>query len=562
MNSDLPDLSAYAGRWVALVGAQVTGVGETAEAAASMARHSRPKERFVLRFVDDPAGEPLALSPLLERLRPLFHTQSQPIYLVGGAVRDALLGRVSHDLDFVVPGNAIKLAYRVADALGVPAYVLDRERDTGRVILPEAHTSLDFARFRGPDLAADLRDRDLTINAMALPATATTAASLIDPHHGQADVAAGVVRAIHEHSLRDDPVRALRAVRLVHSLGFSLTPETETAVRTTAPHLHESATERLRDELLKLLAAAAPHRALADLARFGLLAELLPDIMALSTVEQSAPHHEPVLAHTLSVLRWLTLVEDAIEPQRAQRAQREEGKSFAPSVFFAVKKILEPYAEQIQAMWQAEVDGGVNGRLLLRLGALFHDVGKAQTQSIEPDGAGGQRIRFLAHEQVGADLTGQILHRLCLSNEAVALVKKMVAGHMRPLHLANSGGNPSRRAVYRYFRATAAAGINITLLSLADHLATYNGTGPDDQWQALQRVVQALCYHYFERHEETVAPPSLVDGRTLMELLQIPPGPEIGRLLRLIQEAQAAGEVDSVETAVALVRQAHAHRNS
>jgi poly(A) polymerase len=559
MSSDITDLSAYAGRWVALIGAQVTGVGETAEAAANMARHSRPKERFVLRFVDDPAGQPLALSSLLERLRPLLQAQPQPVYLVGGAVRDALLGRVSHDLDFVLPANAIKLAFAVADALEVPAYALDRERDTGRVILPDAHTSLDFARFRGPDLAADLRDRDLTINAMALPATATTTASLIDPHHGQADVAAGVVRAIHERSLLDDPVRALRAVRLGHSLGFSLAPETETAVRATAPHLHESSTERLRDELLKLLATADPHRAVADLGRLGLLAELLPDIMALSTVEQSAPHHEPVLAHTLSVLRWLILVENAVEPQRSPRAP---GKDISNSAFSAVKKIVEPYAEKIQVMWQAEVDGGVNGRLLLRLGALFHDVGKAHTQTIEPDGAGSQRFRFLGHEQVGADLTGRVLHGLCLSNEAAALVKKIVAGHMRPLHLANSGGNPSRRAVFRYFRATAAAGINITLLSLADHLATYNGTGPGRQWQALLRVVQTLCHHYFERHGETVAPPPLVDGRTLIDLLQIPPGPEIGRLLRLIQEAQAAGEVDSLETAVELARHAHTQRKS
>ncbi len=556
MSSDLPDLSAYVGRWVALVGPQVTGVGESPDAALQMARHSRPKERFILRFVDDPAGQPLVLSPLLARLRPLFHTQAQPIYLVGGAVRDALLGRVSPDLDFVVPANAIKLAFAVADALGVPAYVLDRERDTGRVILPEGRTSLDFARFRGPDLAADLRDRDLTINAMALPATATTTASLIDPHHGQADVKAGLVRAIHQSSLRDDPVRALRAVRLGHHLGFALAPETETAVRATAPHLHESSTERLRDELLKLLATADPHRAVADLARLGLLAELLPDIMALTTVEQSPPHHEPVFAHTLAVLRWLTLVEDAIEPQR------EESKNSAPSALSAVKKIVEPYAEKIRAMWQAEVDGGVNGRLLLRLGALFHDVGKAQTQTIEMDEGMGQRIRFLGHEQVGADLTGQILHRLCLSNEAVAVVKKIVAGHMRPLHLANSGSSPSRRAVFRYFRASAAAGISIALLSLADHLATYNGTGPDKAWQALLQVVQALCHHYFERHEETVAPPPLVDGRLLMDLLHIPGGPEIGRLLRLIQEAQAAGEVDSVETAVALARQASTHHKS
>ena len=549
MSRDFPELSAYAGRWVALFGEQVTGVGETAAAAARMARHSRPKERFILRYVDDPDGEPLALSPLLEQLRPLFQQQSQPVYLVGGAVRDALLGRVSHDLDFVVPEKAVRLAFQVADVLDVPAYVLDRERDTGRVILPEAKTSLDFARFRGGDLPADLRDRDLTINAIAMPATATTAAGLIDLHNGQADLAAKLIRPIHDRSFVDDPVRTLRAVRLAHSLGFTLTPKAETAVRAAAPHLKTVSIERIRDELLRLLDTVVPHKAIADVASLGLLAEVLPDIAALTTIEQSAPHHEPVFAHTLSVLRWLTLVEGVIdEPQRTQSSQRKDSKNFALST---VKKILEPYAEQILAQWQEEVDGGVNGRTLLRLGALFHDVGKAETKTIESD----DRIRFLGHDKVGAKLTGTVLRRFSLSNQAIAQVKKIVAGHMRPLHLANSGGKLSRRAVHRYFRATAAAGIDIALLSLADHLATYNGTGPEKQWQNLLKVVSTLCHHYFERHEETVLPPPLLDGRTLMQTLNLPPGPEIGRLLRLIQEAQAAGEIDSLEAAVQYARQ-------
>jgi putative nucleotidyltransferase with HDIG domain len=315
--------------------------------------------------------------------------------------------------------------------------------------------------------------------------------------------------------------------------------------------------------LLKLLATAVPHQAVADLANLGLLAEILPNVVALTTVEQSAPHHEPVFAHTLSVLRWLTLVENAvgIEPQRTQRlvlsaaegTPREKNKNFAPSALFAVKKILAPYAEKIQAQWREAVDGGINGRLLLRLGTLFHDVGKAQTQTIEPDG----RIRFLGHEKAGADLTGQILHRLSLSNEAIAHVRKIVAGHMRPLHLANSGGKLSRRAVYRYFRGTAASGINIILLSLADHLATYSGTGPEEQWQALLQVLGELCHHYFERYEETVMPPPLVDGRTLMQALNLAPGPEVGRLLRLIQEAQAAGEWATAAAAIEFAQANH-----
>ncbi|MCB9422505.1 MAG: hypothetical protein H6667_22075 [Ardenticatenaceae bacterium] len=194
----MSDLAAYAGRWVALSGQVVAGVGYTAEEALQLARRNRPKERFTLQFVEEANGESLTLSPLLERLRPFLIQQDRPVYLVGGAVRDALLNRVSHDLDFVVPHRAIQMAFKTANSLSVPAYVLDQERDTGRVVLAEEGTTLDFACFRGVSLEADLRDRDFTINAMALPATAVTRASLIDPCNGAADLQARLIRQTHD----------------------------------------------------------------------------------------------------------------------------------------------------------------------------------------------------------------------------------------------------------------------------------------------------------------------------------------------------------------------------
>ena len=158
----LSNLHAYSGHWVALVkDGQVAGVGVTPDAAARQAGYNRPRERFTLQYVEPPGGQPLALSPLLDQLRPVLHAQDTPVYLVGGAVRDALSGYASHDLDFVTPSGGINLAFRIGNALGWPAYILDKKRDTGRVVLANDRTMLDFACFRGPDLASDLRDRDL-----------------------------------------------------------------------------------------------------------------------------------------------------------------------------------------------------------------------------------------------------------------------------------------------------------------------------------------------------------------------------------------------------------------
>lgn len=536
----IDDLSPYAGRWVALINDRVAGVGHTPAEAEQVAQRNRPKDRFAIRYVEPDEGEVLVhLSPLLARLRPLLAKQPQPVYLVGGAVRDALLGRTSHDLDFTVPQGAIRLAFTVADWLGVPAYVLDRERDTGRVVLAE--TTLDFARFRGDTLADDLRDRDFTANAIALPATAERITSLIDPCDGRADIQTHRLRITHDDAIRRDPVRALRAVRLATELAFTLSPETKTAVRAAVPHLPTVSAERIRDELLKLLLTDAPHEALARLTALDLLPVVLPEMVPLIGLTQPEPHHEPVWAHTLSVLRWLPVVETAVLAETPPVSPAGQN----------VQQALADFRQPLQAHLAAEVDGGFNGRLLLRLGALFHDVGKADTRTVDENG----RVRFLGHDQVGAKLTATRLRRLCLSNKAIAHVQRTVANHMRPLLLANSQqGTPSRRAVYRFFRASGASGVDVCLLALADHLATYDGAGPLDVWQRLLTLIGTLLHHYFNHRDETVSPPPLVNGRELMAALNLPPGPEIGRLLRLIEEAQATGEVETAVEAINFAR--------
>ncbi len=534
------ELSAYVGRWVALAGDEVAGVGFTGEEALHMARQNRYKARLTVQFVDDPNGERLALSPLLERLRPLLAQSSQPVYLVGGAVRDALLGRYTNDLDFVLPQGAIKLAFQIGDALGEPAYVLDRERDTGRVVLPGQETYLDFARFRGPDLLTDLRERDFSINALALPATAVTRTAIIDPLGGQQDLQDGRIRLVNDHALQDDPVRALRAVRLAATLRFALAAETETAVQQAVGLLSTVSVERIRDELVKMMATAVPDQAVRQMETLRLLPVVLPEIAALADVAQSPPHHEPVLAHTISVLHWLVLVEECLAEAR-------------PSVpeLASLQTMLAPFAESLRVHLAQVVDGGLDGRTLLRLGALFHDVGKKATQTVEDDG----RIRFLGHDQVGAEITISRLRRLRLSSQASKFVGRIVYGHMRPMLLANTGRPVSRRAVFRFYRDTGAAGLDICLLSLADHLAMYDGVGDEAAWERLVGVTAVLLQNYFEEHDKTVAPVALVDGRILIKELNLRPGPEVGRLLRLIQEAQASGDISTIAEAVAFARQ-------
>ena len=536
------DLLPYAGRWVALADAQIAGFGLTPDEALHMGRRSRPKVRLTLQYVDIEDGQQLLLPSLLDEIRPYLARSTQPIYLVGGAVRDALLGRHTNDLDFVLPHDAIKLTFNIADEMNAPAYVLDRERDTGRIVLPDAHTYLDFARFRGKDLAEDLRDRDFTINAMAMPATATTVEAIIDPFDGQTDLAKRQIRLVNADALQRDSVRALRAIRLALSLAFDIATETKTAVSQTAPLLKTASIERIRDEWSKMLTTAVPDQAVQQLVDLGLANVILPEIAQLHNIEQSAPHYENVLNHTISVLRWLVQVEACLDEKLSDNHQ-----------LLKLQKAISPYKAQLQEHFSRDVDGGVNGRILLRLAALFHDVGKATTQTIEENG----RIRFLGHDKVGAKIATKRLTHLRYSNESVRHVEKVVYAHMRPLMLAQTGEAASRRAIFRYFRDTDSAGLDVAFLALADHLATFDGIGDALSWQNLLKVVKQLLHTYFEQHEETVAPKLLLNGRFIMQELNLKPGPEIGRLSRLLQEAQAAGEIATKEEAIIFIHKAH-----
>lgn len=483
---------------------------------------------------------PLALHPLLHRLRPILLEVHVPVFLVGGVVRDSLLGHASQDLDFVVPANAIDIAYHVGDELGLPAFILDRERDIGRVVHEEAGTTLDFARFRGSDLFADLSARDFTINSMALPVAALSAAAIIDPLDGLADLEARTVRLSYPSAIEDDPVRALRALRIALRYAFALTPDTVEAVRRSAPLLSTVSNERIRDELLKLMADDAADRSVEEMGAMGLLPVVLPEIAALRGLEQPPPHHETVLAHTISVLRWLRTVE------RATTSGHADNIGAAAEV---LSTRLSPFRHGLCKHLERELDGGVAGMTLLRFAGLFHDVGKRESRTVAADG----RVRFVGHESEGAIIARRRLRQLRMSSAAVRHVELVVANHMRPLSLVQAS-KLTRRAAFRFYRATGDAGLDVVLLSLADHLATYDGPGPQEVWQRLLDVTGYLLHQYFDAYDDTVAPQLLLDGHDLMDGLGLEPGPEIGRLLRLVEEAQAAGDIHSKDEALALAR--------
>jgi tRNA nucleotidyltransferase/poly(A) polymerase len=469
---------------------------------------------------------------------------AQPLYLVGGAVRDLLLGVESYDLDFALPGDALRYARKVADALKAAYYPLDEQHPTGRVVWaqPEGRRILlDFAQFRGPDLESDLRARDFTVNAMAIDMRGQ--GSLIDPLGGGRDLRAGKLKACSSDAFERDPLRILRGVRLATGFEFQIARDTRLAMRAAAPLLGSVSPERQRDELFRILEGPRPHVALRALEVLDVLGELLPEIQQLKGLAQPAPHINEAWTHTLHTLRELERLLEMLGPTHDPEAAADFRSSLA------VMRLGRYRTELAQHLDQAP-NPARSGRGLLFLAGLYHDAAKPLTREKDESG----RVRFFKHQELGAQLIHRRARQLRLSNQEIKLLAAIVRHHMRPLMLAQTARPPSRRAIYRFFRDTGPAGVDVCLLSLADTLATYGPTLPQETWIQHLEVVRALLEAWWERRPEQVAPPPLVNGHDLMDALQIESGPGLGRLLEYLREAQAGGEVQDREGAMALAR--------
>jgi len=483
-----------------------------------------------------------SLPDVVSHVRDLLRV-GQPAWLVGGALRDALLRRPIRDFDFVVAGEALASARAVANGLGAAFYPLDAERGVGRVVLVRDtdRITLDISSLRGPDLLADLTARDFTLNALAVDLARP--AELIDPLQGERDLRAKLIRACSPTAIADDPLRALRAVRLAAELRFRIDKATLAAVRAQAQALGRVSSERRRDELLRCLSGPRPAAAMRSLDLLGLLPAIIPELSALHGVTQSPPHVYDVWEHTLTVLDRLVEVLAALDPVYNLEAVSDVTLGLA-------SLRLGRHRQALGQHLATALNSDHPLRSLLLLASLFHDVGKPATRSLDPSG----RIRFFDHDQVGARLAEDRLSELRFSTEEVARVRGVVAHHLRPLNLSRENA-VTRRAIYRYFQQMGAAGVDVVLLSLADFLGTYGDRPPPlEEWNRLLDVCSQLLRAYFETPAESIRPPVLLTGDDLMTEFGVKSGPGLGRLLAELREAQAAGEVVDRPTAADWVR--------
>jgi poly(A) polymerase len=444
-------------------------------------------------------------------------------WVVGGAVRDRLLGRrgADDDIDVVLEGDARPAARRIAKAAGGAAFELSDVFGGWRVVGPRQAWQVDLQPIQGDTLEDDLAARDLTVNAMAEP---LRGGDLVDPHGGRADLAARRLRMVAPSAFDADPLRTLRLARLAIDLGFDVEPGTAAAARAHASGLERVSSERVFAELKRIVVSDAALDGLALMDELGLTPAVLPEVEAMRGVEQNPYHHRDVLGHTLEVL------------EHAMGLERDPAATLGDDLAEPVRALLaEPLADGLTR------GGG------LRFGALLHDAAKPATRVELPDG----RIGFPRHDVDGAALARAILTRLRASERLRAHVADLTRHHLRLGFLVHE--TPlDRRTVYRYLRDTAPVTADVTLLSVADRLAT-RGRKADEAIARHVALARDMLDAAFEARAAAPSAP-LVRGDELAGALGIAPGPRLGALLEAIAEARYAGEVSTADEAVALAR--------
>ncbi|MGI6648322.1 MAG: CCA tRNA nucleotidyltransferase [Bacillota bacterium] len=479
----------------------------------------------------------------LKTLYSLAEIRNIPVFVVGGTVRDLLLGRRITDLDVLIFGNVWKLAPELAQALEATWFVLDEQTQTARVVLhnQQSQLNIDLVGAGYKSLHENLVERDFTINAMAINLSDCLIhfesinnnnnkvdnypfwGQLFDPLKGRDDLRAGILRVTGEKVFQRDPLRLLRAVRQSATLGLLIEKSTWALIKQQAGLISQSSPERVRDELFKILALNDAHYWMTQLDELGLLDQVLPELMTLKGVQQNEHHSLDVWGHCLATLEELEK-----RPWEGLLTRKIEAR---------VNQFLTEEVVVGRSKWS-----------LLKLAALLHDMGKPEVKASKSGG----KVVFYGHEQAGARRVRQIADRIKLSSREKRILATIIDQHMRPFHLFRAK-NHTAKAECRFFFSADCETISVLLLSIADRRAGRVRTDAKETTD-YQHFIKILLEKYLDEFQP-IREHRIIRGREIMTVFGLKPGPSIGKLLKRVEEAQVLGQIHTQEDALRLVGQ-------
>ncbi len=441
-------------------------------------------------------------------------------HVVGGAVRDRLLGRSFMDTDVILPDDPAKIAARLATRVAGKSFVLDEKRRIFRVTLPNGNC-VDFAKWQGKTFEQDIDRRDFTVNALAVPVAewgkSSWKKSIVDRHNGLRDLKKKSIVPVSTSVFKEDPLRLLRAFRIAAELDFNLPNDTLKKISQAKSLIKKPAPERKREEMLRLFETARSYSYLVQMDKSGLLDVVFPEAPKLRRTAPAYYGKGGVLKHTLDSIKCF---EEILTD-----------KTWFPGLNAKIQAYL------------AEPIGAYPRLAHCKWGLLLHDIGKPDTKKMI-DG----RLRFFEHEHVGADKVPALAKKFRWSSDETSRYANFVRQHMRPGNLA-SHQPVTDKAIHRFFRDLGDDAIAMLLISLADHLTYLTMPQRRKRHSDHEKVTIKMVRRYYTQREK-VAPPKLVTGHDVMRAFDLKPSPLIGALLTDLTEAQSEGNIRTKDQAL------------
>ena len=454
--------------------------------------------------------------PILNNIASFFDNE---IYLVGGGVRDFLTDKQVYDRDLIVTDiDAFEFAQKIAEFFDAKFIPLDEENKIYRIVLPDKENYIDITNPVENSLEKDILRRDLTINAIAVNIKTgempSICESFVDDFNNK------ILREISEQNFIDDPLRLLRVFRFYSKYAFELSEKLCQITELHSALIKNPAKERIHEELMKLFNETYTTEALIKMDECAMLEILFPFVKELKQVPPNLHHHLNLFYHSLETV-------------------------------FQVQKIYENSNEEVQKHLNKIDFGGFSRLAHLKIAAFMHDIGKFSTWTIEQDTL---RHRFIKHEDVGENLCKPILKNLCFSNKQIEYISSVIKRHMYPSAVVSSP-ELSEKVKLRYIRKSQDNAIDYIIIAKADRLSAL---GPEITDEMVKENISALnnLLNFYLEIKETLEPlPKLIDGKEIMQILNIKPSPKLGEIINAIEEAQISGDIKTKDDALEFLKQ-------
>lgn len=449
---------------------------------------------------------------ILNKIRTEF---SNEIYLVGGAVRDFVLGKANYDRDLIVcDEDAKQFSLKLAEYFDATFVPLDEVNKIYRLVMKDKQNYLDVTNPLDNSLLVDLQRRDLTINAIAVD---IHSGEIYDPNNGLSDLQNKIIDLISEQNFIDDPLRLLRVFRFQANLGFEIAPQLCDVVKKHKDLISEPAVERIVYEVVKLFAGQYAHFALLKMDECGLLELIFPVVKELKQVPPNSHHHLDLFNHSVET----------------------------------VKQISEIYASSTEVV-KIHLDtvdfGGFSRIAHLRLAGFLHDIGKFSTWTVEEG-----RHRFIKHDDVGAKLVIKLLKDMHFSNRQIDYISLLIKYHIYPSHVM-SAPDVTEKIMMRFIRRMNENSIDNIVLAMADRLSARGPEITDEIVDANLSALNMLLDFYLSKKDSLQPLPKLLSGNEIMQILSLKPSPKLGEVVNLLYEAQLNGDVTCREEAVLFLK--------